>query len=78
MGAETIYVGGLGSQAYNLLGYSYRSLTPPDMGNALASYQLALSKNPDHCGVYEYLGAYRQCNPSSVQSTISGQCNVRC
>lgn len=44
------------ADAYNLLGYSYRSLTPPDMGNALASYQLALSKNPDHCGVYEYLG----------------------
>jgi hypothetical protein len=28
------------------------------MANALASYTLALSKNPNHCGVYEYLGAY--------------------
>jgi hypothetical protein len=46
-----------GMQAYNLLGYSYRSLTPPDMANALANYQLALTKNPNHCGVYEYLGA---------------------
>eukprot|EP00238_Polyblepharides_amylifera_P015899 CAMPEP_0196584300 /NCGR_PEP_ID=MMETSP1081-20130531/46573_1 /TAXON_ID=36882 /ORGANISM="Pyramimonas amylifera, Strain CCMP720" /LENGTH=204 /DNA_ID=CAMNT_0041905457 /DNA_START=146 /DNA_END=760 /DNA_ORIENTATION=+ len=44
------------ADVYNLLGYSYRSLTPPDYTSSESSYMQALSIQSDHCGAREYLG----------------------
>eukprot|EP00238_Polyblepharides_amylifera_P008326 CAMPEP_0196592096 /NCGR_PEP_ID=MMETSP1081-20130531/71737_1 /TAXON_ID=36882 /ORGANISM="Pyramimonas amylifera, Strain CCMP720" /LENGTH=240 /DNA_ID=CAMNT_0041915675 /DNA_START=242 /DNA_END=964 /DNA_ORIENTATION=- len=44
------------SDTYNMLGYSYRSLTPPDYVSAESSYMQALELKNDNCGAREYLG----------------------
>ena len=41
---------------YNLLGFSYRKHSEPDLKKALKFYKIALEINPDHLGAHEYLG----------------------
>ena len=45
----------------NLLGYTYRKRTPPDMAKAYEHYNQALKLDPNHKGAHEYIGeAYLQ------------------
>ena len=44
------------ADVYNLLGFSYRKQSEPDLDKALESYKIALETNPEHLGVHEYLG----------------------
>lgn len=44
------------ADAYNLLGFSYRKHSEPNLDKALESYKIALEANPEHLGVHEYLG----------------------
>lgn len=40
----------------NLLGYSYRKRTPPDLPKAFEHYNSALKLDPRHKGAHEYIG----------------------
>ncbi len=44
------------ADVYNLLGFSYRKHSEPDLDKALESYKIALEINPKHLGAHEYLG----------------------
>jgi len=44
------------ADVYNLLGFSYRKQSEPDLDKALESYKIALETNPEHLGAHEYLG----------------------
>ena len=44
------------ADVYNLLGFSYRKHSEPDLDKALESYKIALETNPEHLGAHEYLG----------------------
>ena len=44
------------ADVYNLLGFSYRKHSEPDLDKALESYKIALEINPEHLGAHEYLG----------------------
>ena len=44
------------ADVYNLLGFSYRKHSKPDLDKALKSYKIALETNPEHLGAHEYLG----------------------
>ena len=44
------------ADVYNLLGFSYRKHSKPDLDKALESYKIALETNPEHLGAHEYLG----------------------
>ena len=44
------------ADVYNLLGFSYRKLTKPNLDKAFDAYQIALEANPEHLGAHEYLG----------------------
>ena len=44
------------ADVYNLLGFSYRKQSEPDLEKALESYKIALEINPEHLGAHEYLG----------------------
>ena len=44
------------ADVYNLLGFSYRKHSEPDLDKALKSYKIALETNPEHLGAHEYLG----------------------
>jgi len=41
---------------HNLMGYSLRKKTPPDLAAAEKKYQMALEKDPKHRGALEYYG----------------------
>jgi len=41
---------------HNLMGYSLRKKTPPDLPAAEKHYQMALEKDPKHRGALEYYG----------------------
>ena len=41
---------------YNLLGYSYRKISKPDLDKSYAAYMMALELDPSHIGAHEYLG----------------------
>ena len=41
---------------HNLLGYSYRKQTTPNLARAFEHYQQALRLDPAHCGAHEYIG----------------------
>ena len=44
------------ADVYNLLGFSYRKHSEPNLEKALESYSIALEANPKHLGAHEYLG----------------------
>ena len=44
------------ADVYNLLGFSYRKHSEPNLDKAFDAYQTALKANPEHLGVHEYLG----------------------
>jgi len=44
------------ADVYNLLGFSYRKHSEPDLDKALESYKIAIETNPEHLGAHEYLG----------------------
>ena len=44
------------ADVYNLLGFSYRKQSEPDLDKALESYKIAIETNPEHLGAHEYLG----------------------
>jgi Flp pilus assembly protein TadD len=49
------------ADVHNLLGYTYRKRSPPDLAKAYEHYNTALKINPDHKGAHEYIGeAYLQ------------------
>ena len=41
---------------YNLLGFSYRKSSNPDLDKSYEAYMIALEHNPNHAGAHEYLG----------------------
>ena len=41
---------------HNLLGYTARKSSPPQLSQAFAHYKTALEINPQHRGAHEYLG----------------------
>ena len=44
------------ADVYNLLGFSYRKHSNPNLDKALQAYRVALYSNPEHLGAHEYLG----------------------
>jgi Flp pilus assembly protein TadD len=44
------------ADAHNLLGYTYRKRSSPDMAKAYQHYDMALKIDPQHKGAREYLG----------------------
>jgi Tfp pilus assembly protein PilF len=44
------------ADAHNLLGFSLRKQTPPDVNRALFHYRQALQIDPAHKGAHEYIG----------------------
>lgn len=44
------------ADAHNLLGYSHRKQTRPDLARAFEHYKLALQSDPAHRGAHEYIG----------------------
>ena len=57
----------------------YRSLSPPQLNTALDKYRLALTYNPNHCGVYEYMGeAYLQMTDLPNAQAQLAELNTRC
>ena len=57
------------ADVHNLLGYSLRKQTPPDVPAALRHYRRALELDPAHKGAHEYIGeAYLMLNqPDQAQ-----------
>ena len=47
---------GFRADIYNLLGFTYRNLSKPDLEKSYVSYMMALEIDPDHIGALEYLG----------------------
>ena len=44
------------ADVHNLLGYTYRKQSSPDMAKAYEHYTMALKINPQHKGAHEYIG----------------------
>lgn len=44
------------ADVHNLLGYSHRKKTQPDLAKAFEHYKLALQIDPGHKGAHEYIG----------------------
>jgi Flp pilus assembly protein TadD len=44
------------ADVHNLLGYTYRKRSAPDMVKAFEHYNMALKFNPQHKGAHEYIG----------------------
>ena len=44
------------ADVYNLLGFSYRKHSEPNLDKAFEAYRIALDANPEHLGAHEYLG----------------------
>ncbi len=44
------------ADVFNLLGFSYRKHSEPDLDKAFEAYKFALESNPEHLGAHEYLG----------------------
>ena len=44
------------ADVYNLLGFSYRKHSEPNLDKAFEAYKIALDANPEHLGAHEYLG----------------------
>ena len=44
------------ADVYNLLGFSYRKHSEPNLDKAFDAYKTALEANPEHLGAHEYLG----------------------
>ena len=47
---------GFRADIYNLLGFSYRKLSNPELEKSFAAYMMAIEINPKHIGAHEYLG----------------------
>jgi tetratricopeptide (TPR) repeat protein len=47
---------GFRADIYNLLGFSYRKLSKPDLDKSFAAYMMAIELDPEHIGAHEYLG----------------------
>ena len=47
---------GFRADIYNLLGFSYRKLSKPDLDKSFAAYMMAIELEPAHLGAHEYLG----------------------
>ena len=47
---------GFRADIYNLLGFSYRKLSKPELDKSFAAYMMAIEINPKHIGAHEYLG----------------------
>ena len=47
---------GFRADIYNLLGFSYRKLSKPDLEKSFAAYMMAIELVPEHIGAHEYLG----------------------
>ena len=44
------------ADVYNLLGFSYRKASNPDLDKSYDAYMTALEHDPKHAGAHEYLG----------------------
>lgn len=44
------------ADVHNLLGYTYRKRSTPDLAKAFEHYNTALKLNPQHRGAHEYIG----------------------
>ena len=44
------------ADVYNLLCFSYRKHSEPNLDKAFEAYRIALDANPEHLGAHEYLG----------------------
>ena len=44
------------ADVYNLLGFSYRKSSNPDLDKSYEAYMIALEHDPKHAGAHEYLG----------------------
>ena len=44
------------ADVYNLLGFSYRKHSEPNLDKAKEAYRIALEADPEHLGAHEYLG----------------------
>ena len=44
------------ADVYNLLGFSYRKSSNPDLDKSYEAYMTALEHDPKHAGAHEYLG----------------------
>ena len=44
------------ADVYNLLGFSYRKSSKPDLDKSYDAYMTALEHDPKHAGAHEYLG----------------------
>ena len=44
------------ADAHNLLAFSYRKQSKPDLPTAFEHYRMALKLNPNHKGAHEYIG----------------------
>ncbi len=44
------------ADAHNLLAYSYRKASSPNLGKAFEHYNIALKLDPKHKGAHEYIG----------------------
>jgi Tfp pilus assembly protein PilF len=44
------------ADAHNLLAYTYRKQSRPDLAKAFEHYKIALKLNPQHKGAHEYIG----------------------
>ena len=47
---------GFRADIYNLLGFSYRKLSKPDLDKSFAAYMMVIELDPKHIGAHEYLG----------------------
>ena len=47
---------GFRADVYNLLGFSYRKMSKPDLDKSFAAYMMAIELDPNHVGAHEYLG----------------------
>ena len=47
---------GFRADIYNLLGFSYRKLSKPELDKSFAAYMMAIEINSKHIGAHEYLG----------------------
>ena len=52
----TVKVDPRNADAHNLLAYSYRKQSKPDLPMAFEHYRMALNLNPNHKGAHEYIG----------------------
>lgn len=66
------------ADAHNLLAYTYRKQSKPDLAKAFEHYKAALTINPQHRGAHEYIGeAYlRAGQPQKAQEHLRALENI--